>query len=81
MQVKNRSNNGSLNQQDCVDAIDGHSASIKNTQLTRNSAFSVDGHPIIANYVLVSHAARHLKNDVMPHGPEHNFDYRTPGFY
>ena len=38
-----------------------------------------DGHPIIENYVLVSHVARHLKRNVTPHAPAHNCDYRTPG--
>jgi hypothetical protein len=47
----------------------------------RKSAGKSEGHPIIENYALVSHASRHLRSDVTPHAPAHNCDYRTPGVY
>ncbi len=52
-------------------------------RLDPNGASASDsaGHPIIENYVLVRHTARHLKSDVTPHAPEHNDDYRTPRVY
>jgi hypothetical protein len=38
--------------------------------LLPNMETKPDGHPIIENYVLGRHAARHLKSDVTPHAPE-----------